>query len=123
MRAVHISQAGVWTRRASCGHVSEGMSPNSRDAREGGETRAERVLIYSNFFMYRENPDHIATAGEQGVGSSRVTRASHINHSKSSDRWEELIQIEWQGIELLASCIGPVRPEFVPPMVASVSPD
>jgi hypothetical protein len=80
VRAVHISQAGVWTRRASCGHVSEGMSPNSRDAREGGETRAERVLIYSNFFMYRENPDHIATAGEQGVGSSRIQSNKSISH-------------------------------------------
>lgn len=38
------------------------------------------------------------------------------------DRWEELVEIERQRVELFTPRIGLVRPELVPPMHASILP-
>lgn len=40
----------------------------------------------------------------------------------SSHRWKELIEIKWQFVEFVSSCITLVGTEFVPPMVTPIFP-
>lgn len=61
------------------------------------------ILLKHNFFFScteDQQCHHQRTADRQ----SRVTRVT----TAISDRREELVQVEWQGIELLTSCISPV---------------